>query len=82
LYFSASSSEISLLLRNSSTRLFHSALKRSAPVKLPSPPTTTKASIPFLIRFKAALVLPSLVLKARHLAVPITVPPYKIILLI
>ena len=42
----------------------HSALKMSAPVKEPSPPHTTSASIPSLIRLYAALRRPSGVRKA------------------
>ena len=48
----------------------------SAPVNDPSPPITTSASIPFLIRFTAASSLPALVLNVVDLALPITVPPY------
>lgn len=53
----------------------HSDLKMSAPVSEPSPPQTTRASMPSWMRFKAAAVRPSRVLKAAHLAVPIRVPP-------
>lgn len=53
----------------------HSALNLSAPVKLPSPPQTTKASISCLTKFKTAFLLPSNSLKAAQRAVPIKVPP-------
>lgn len=54
----------------------HSDLKRSAPVSEPSPPQTTNASIPSLMRLCAAAVRPSMVRNAADRAVPISVPPY------
>jgi len=55
----------------------HSDLKRSAPVREPSPPHTTSASIPSLIRLYAAIRRPSGVRNAFERAVPISVPPYS-----
>src|SRR5260221_10216063 len=59
------------------SRVGHSSLNLSAPVRLPSPPQTTRASMPSLIRLYAAVVRPSIVRKVLLLAVPITVPPYR-----
>lgn len=56
----------------------HSDLKTSAPVREPSPPQTTRASMPSFIKLRAAAVRPSIVLKAADLAVPISVPPYNL----
>lgn len=56
----------------------HSPRNTSAPVNEPSPPQTTNASIPSLIRLNAAANLPSLVLNSLDLAVPIKVPPCKL----
>jgi hypothetical protein len=53
----------------------HSARKISAPVRDPSPPHTTIASIPSVIRLSAAASLPSGVRNAAERAVPISVPP-------
>lgn len=44
---------------NSSNNELHSCRKRSAPVKLPSPPITTKLVIPFSTKFLAAFNLPA-----------------------
>jgi hypothetical protein len=54
----------------------HSALKTSAPVREPSPPHTTNASMPSLIRLYAAVRRPSGVLNVCERAVPMRVPPY------
>ena len=55
----------------------HSDLKRSAPVREPSPPHTASASIPSLIRLYAAIRRPSWVRNVCERAVPISVPPYS-----
>ena len=61
--------------RSFSTSVGHSDLKTSAPVRDPSPPHTTRASIPSMIKLCAAVRRPSGVLKATDRAVPIKVPP-------
>lgn len=57
--------------------LGHSDLNTSAPVKEPSPPHTTSASMPSLMRLYAAVCRPSCVLKVIDRAVPMRVPPYQ-----
>ena len=57
-----------------------SSSKRSAPVKEPLPPITTKESIPCLSKFFFAIALPSLVLNSRLLADFNIVPPLLTIL--
>lgn len=53
----------------------HSARKTSAPVREPSPPQTTRASMPSLMRLYAADRRPSGVRKTLERAVPMSVPP-------
>lgn len=53
----------------------HSALSLSAPVRLPSPPQTTRASIPCRTKLRAAVRRPSISRNSAHRAVPIRVPP-------
>ena len=60
---------------SSSNRFDHSSLNRFAPVKLPSPPITTRFVIFLSMRFEAAFNLPGLSLKSLHLALPMNVPP-------
>ncbi|KAH3667370.1 hypothetical protein OGAPHI_003019 [Ogataea philodendri] len=74
-YLARCSVEISPVATSSSSKDGHSLRKRSAPVKEPSPPQTTKASIPSTIMFLAALSRPHLSLNSMHRAVPIRVPP-------
>ena len=56
----------------------NSSLKIRAPVKLPSPPITTKPSMPALFTFSYALARPSFVLKSLDLADFKIVPPLLI----
>ena len=60
---------------SSATSSGHSRLSRSAPVRLPSPPITTRLSMPALRKFSAASRRPSRVRKRSERAVPMTVPP-------
>lgn len=53
----------------------HSARRRSAPVSDPSPPQTTRASMPCLTRLSTAARRPFVSRKAAQRAVPISVPP-------
>ena len=62
-------------LSSSSSRSGHSCLKQLAPVKLPSPPITTRLAMPKLTRLLAALSRPWRSRKSLHLALPIMVPP-------
>jgi hypothetical protein len=55
----------------------HSALSLSAPVREPSPPQTTRASIPWRTRLRAAVRRPSSSRKAAQRAVPMRVPPIE-----
>ena len=58
----------------------YSSLKITAPVKVPSPPITTMASISCSFKFSKACALPSLVLNSVDLADFKIVPPLFIIL--
>ena len=60
---------------SSPTSSGHSCLSRSAPVRLPSPPITTRLSMPVFRKFRAACRRPSRVRKRSERAVPIVVPP-------
>lgn len=55
----------------------HSARSLSAPVREPSPPQTTSASMPWRMRLRAAVRRPSISRKAAQRAVPIKVPPIE-----
>lgn len=74
--FTACSSVILPDVRSSLMSPGHSARKTSAPVSEPSPPQTTSASMPSLIRLCAAVRRPSCVRNATERAVPMSVPPY------
>lgn len=65
LNFSLWSWVILLLLRSSSNKLDHSCLNKSAPVKEPSPPITTKLVIPRAMRLLAACKRPGRSLKKQ-----------------
>ena len=54
----------------------HSLRSASAPLRLPSPPITTRLSMPASSRFLAACARPSRVRKRSERAVPIAVPPW------
>ncbi len=53
----------------------NSLLKINPPVKVPSPPIKTNASMPSFIKFEWAFFLPSLVLNSAERADFKTVPP-------
>ncbi|KAH3681230.1 hypothetical protein WICPIJ_007813 [Wickerhamomyces pijperi] len=75
-WYGATSSLVnSPLETNSSNKEGHSERNKSAPVKDPSPPQTTKASIPLTTMFLAACNLPHFSLNSIQRAVPIKVPP-------
>ncbi len=61
---------------SSSTSERHSWRSVSAPVRLPSPPITTRLSIPARRKFSAAFSRPARVRKASERAVPMAVPPW------
>jgi hypothetical protein len=60
---------------SSSTSDGHSWRSTSAPLRLPSPPITTRLSIPARRRFSAAWRRPSRERKRSERAVPMAVPP-------
>lgn len=62
---------------NSSSKFDHSCRNMLAPVRLPSPPMTTKSVILCFTKLAAAFSLPARVVKSLHLALPMTVPPYN-----
>ena len=61
---------------SSATSSGHSRRSRSAPVRLPSPPITTRLSMPAFRKFSAAFRRPSRERKRSERAVPMTVPPW------
>ena len=75
-YFSANAWSILPSSSRASVCSVHSCRSTLAPVRLPSPPITTNASIPRLIRFWTAWRRPSFVRKASDRADPMEVPPF------
>ena len=71
----ATSGEISPEVTSSASSPAHSCRNRLAPVRLPSPPMTTSASMPRSTMFFAAVRRPSWVRNCCDRAVPMAVPP-------